>query len=109
MFDGDQGEFTEGEANFEIMEGHEQYLKVLPCAKVPHGIEGQFNEELANLTKNCIPVDGRGLKVASQIVPVVKKKDKKLKVRLCGNYKRTINDHLLDEPFQFTSINEQLN
>ena len=109
LFDGTQGELIEGEANFEIREGHDKYLKVLPCAKVPHGIADQFNEELAKLTKNCIPVDGRGLKVASQIVPVVKKKDNKLKVRLCGNYKRTINDHLLDEPFQFTSINEQLN
>ena len=108
LFDGKQGDFITAEANFEIMPGHEKFLKVLPCAKVPYGVEDQFNEELDKLTKNCISVDGRGLKVASQIVPVVKKKDNKLKVRLCGNYKRTINDHLLDEPFQFTSINEQL-
>ena len=108
LFDGKQGEFLTAEANFEVIEGHEKFLQVLPCAKVPYGIEDQFNEELEKLTKNCISVDGRGLKVASQIVPVVKKKDNKLKVRLCGNYKRTINPHLLDEPFQFTSINEQL-
>ena len=46
--------------------------------------------------------------VASQVVPVVKIKDGKRKVRLCINYKNTINDHLMDEPHIYSTCNEQI-
>ena len=59
-----------------------------------------------------VPIDGRELFVASQVVLVVNKKkkdkpDSKKNVRLCVNYKNTINDHLLDEPHVFSTCNEQ--
>ena len=108
LFDGEQGELLDFEAEIHVKEGHEKYLKVQPCAKVPRGIEKEFYEELDKFAETCIKVDGRGLKVASQLVPVVKKKGKEVKVRLCGNYKRTINDHIEDEPYQFTSCNDQM-
>ena len=38
----------------------------------------------------------------------MKKKGDKVKVRLCGNYKRTINEHIEDKPYQFIAINDQL-
>ena len=98
LFDEELGEFYGHTANFTLIPGHEELLKVHPCAKVPHGIAKEFKEELDKLNETCIPVDGRGLKVATQIVPVVKKKDGKIKVRLCGNYKHSLNPHILDEP-----------
>ena len=59
------------------------------------------------MIEHCVPVDGRGIRVASQVIPVVKKDDKGVKIRLVGNYKQTINDHILDEPYQYVSINDQ--
>ena len=61
-----------------------------------------------NYAKYCIKVDGRGIKVASQVVPVTKIKEGERKVRICGNFKTTINDHIEDKHYQFTSINEQI-
>ena len=108
LFDGTLGRFKGEKANFKIIPGHEKYLKVFPVAKVTYGITEEHNKELDKLIETCLPVDGRGLKCATQVVPVVKKKGDKVKVRLCGNYKRTINDHIEDEPYQYQSINEQL-
>ena len=65
LFDGKLGEFRGVTANFKLKDGHEKFLKVLPCAKVPHGIQPEFNEEMAKFDQYCIDVDGRGLKVAS--------------------------------------------
>ena len=108
LFDGELGDFDQVEAQFEILPGHEQSLKVFPCAKIPYGIEKEVYKELHKLAETCIPVDGRGLKVATQIIPVVKKKGNEIKVRLVGNYKQSINSHIADEHYQFTSINDQL-
>ena len=108
LFDGGLGEFKGVTADIKIKEGHEKYLKVMPCAKVPHGIAKPFYKELDKFAQTCSKVDGRGLKVATQLVPVVKKKGNDIKIRLCGNYKRTINDHIEDEHHQFTSCNDQL-
>ena len=108
LFDGKLGQFRGVTADFKLKEGHEKYLKVLPCAKVPHGIRPEFDAEMAKFSKHCIKVDGRGLKVATQVVPVTKIKNGKRKVRICGNYKTTINSHIEDEHHQFTSMNEQV-
>ena len=56
----------------------------------------------------CIPVDGRGINDATQVVPVIKKKNGKVKMRLCGNYKHSVNPLLEDEPYQYVAINDQL-
>lgn len=52
------------------------------------------------MIETCELIDGRGLKV-------VKKVGDRVKVRLVGNHKLTFNEHILDEPFQFVSINNQ--
>ena len=54
-----------------------------------------------------IKVDGVGLKCASELVPVLRKDDKS-KLRLCVNYKTTINDNIGDEPYVFPTCNQQL-
>ena len=48
-----------------------------------------------------------GLKVSSQVVPVVKKNGDDLKLRTCINYKTTINPFLEDFHYPFPTINEQ--
>ena len=112
LFDGGIGVFKNVEAEFHIIPGHEKYLKVMRPVKVAHGIEDLVDEQLDKIYETGTPVDGRGLKVASQCVPVVQKKkgkqNNKASVRLCGNYKRTINDHIEDEPYEFPTCNEQI-
>ena len=108
LTDGTQGTFKGVEAEIHLKPGHEKFLKVMPYAKVPHGIKDDFEEKLDKLYDTGTPVDGLGLQVASQVVPVTSYKDGKRKLRLCINYKRTLNDHILDEPYPFSSCNEQL-
>ncbi|CAL4109038.1 unnamed protein product [Meganyctiphanes norvegica] len=110
LFDGKLGLFKGVEANLHLKPGYEKHLRVMPPAKVPYGLEDEVNVELEKMKDTWVSVDGIGLKVASQLVSVVKNKNDKNKrsVRLCGNYKRTINDLLEDEPYQFPTCNEQL-
>ena len=74
LFDGGIGEFKNVEAEFHIIPGHEKFLKVMRPAKVPHGIKDKVDEQLDKIYETGTPVDGRGLKVDSQVVPVVQKK-----------------------------------
>ena len=99
LFDGKQGLFKNVTATMHLKEGHEVYLNVKPVARVPYGID--IDESLDKIYETGIPVDGRGLLVASQVVPIVKIKDGEKNVRVCTNYKSTINDHLMDEPYDF--------
>ena len=73
-------------------------------AKVPHGITPECYEKLKGMYATGRRVDGRGLIVASQIVPVVKNKIDKKKLRLCTNYKRTLNDHIEHKPYPFLLV-----
>ena len=107
LFDGKLGKFKGVKAKIHLKEGHEKYLKVMPPAKVPYGIEPEFNIKLKELMETHIPVDGIKLKCASQLVPVMRHRDKS-KLRLCVNYKSTLNDHIEDEPYMFPTCNEQL-
>ena len=104
LFDGKLGLFKGVEARIHLKEGHEKYLKPRPAAKVPHGIKDKYKKELDKMMLTHEKVDGRGLKVATQLVPVVKGD----KVRLCGNYKSTLNEHIEDEPYNFPTCNEQM-
>ena len=108
LFDGGRGLFKGVTATMYLKPGHKSSLGVRPAAKVPHGIQKEFDAELDKLYETCVPVDGRGLLAASQVVPVVRIKDGKRKIRLCTNYKSTINDHLMDEPFNYPTCDEQL-
>ena len=107
LFDGKLGLFKNVKAKVHLKEGHEKYLKVMPPAKVPYGIAKEYREKLDKLMETHIRVDGIKLKCASQLVPVLRKGDKS-KLRLCVNYKSTLNDHIEDEPFRFPTCNEQL-
>ena len=42
------------------------------------------------------------------VVPVVTQRNGKRKLRLCLNYKRTLNDHIEDEHYVFPTCAEQL-
>ena len=110
IFDGTQGTFKGVKAVVHIKPGHEKYLRVMPPAKVPHGCKDskEYEQKLDQLYATGTPVDGVGLKVASQLVAVVTRRDGKLKLRLCVNYKRTLNEHIEDEPYPFPTCNEQL-
>ena len=82
-----------------IKPGHGNSLGgVRPAAKVPYDIIDEVEAELDKLYETAIPIDPCELDVASQVVPVVNTKNGKRSVRLCINYKNTINEHLMDEP-----------
>ena len=108
LTDGKQGTFKGVEAEIHIKPGHEQFLKVLGPAKVPHGLKDEYEPKLDVMYETGNPVDGRGLKVATPVVPVVTQKNGKRKLRLCLNYKRTLNDHIEDEHYVFPTCAEQL-
>ena len=109
LFDGKLGLFKGVEARIHLKEGHEKYLKVRPPAKVAHGISKPHKKALDKMMLTYKKVDGIGLKVASQLVPVIDKpKEEEIEIRLCGNYKSTLNDHIEDEPYNFPTCNEQL-
>ena len=106
LFDGKLGCFKGVEAKIHLEE--DAQLKVMPAAKVPVGIQSEFNAELKKMYELGESVDGPGIRVASQIVPVVKLKDGVKKVRNCVNYQRTINPFIKDEPYNFPTPNEQI-
>ena len=112
VFDGERGEFLGAEATMFVKEGHLDILKKMgarPASKVPYGLEEEYEKKLDELYEDCIPVDGRDIITASQIVPVCTTKDgKKVLKRLAINYKNTINDHLEDLPHVFTTCSEEL-
>ena len=111
LFNKKVGLFRGVKAEFHLKEGYEKNLRVYPPAKVPHGIEKEYNEALDKLLVEgeWEKVDPREVIVASQLVAVKKYNDQgDFKLRLCGNYKRTINDVLVDEPYQFPTCNDQL-
>ena len=61
------------------------------------------------LYEDCIPIDGRELITASQVVLVSELNNgKKNLKRPAINYKNTINDHLQDIPHVYSTCNEQL-
>ena len=107
LFDGKLGLFRGVTAKIHLKEGHEKYLKVMRPVRVPHGIEKEHKEKLDAMMVTHIRVDGIKLRCASQLVPVLRKGDKS-KLRLCVNYKSTLNDHIEDEPYMFPTCNEQL-
>ena len=107
LFDGKLGLFKGVTAKIHLKEGHEKYLKVMRPVRVPHGIEKEHKEKLDAMMETHIRVDGIKLRCASQLVPVLRKGDKS-KLRLCVNYKSTLNDHIEDEPYMFPTCNEQL-
>ena len=83
-----------------LKEGHEKFLRVMPPAKVPYGLQDVYKPKLDEMMETHIPVNGIKLRCASQLVPVLRKGDKS-KLRLCVNYKTTRNDHIEDEPYMF--------
>ena len=108
LFDGKQGTAKGFKAKIHLKQGAESRLKVMPPAKVPIGIKSQFNVQLDKMIETGTFVSGVGLKVASQVVPVVQKKGDNIKVRNCVNYKNTINPLIEDEPYNFPTTNEQI-
>ena len=112
VFDKKKGRFKGGEATMFIKEGHMEALSkvgVRPAAKIPYGLEEEYERALDELYEDCVPVDGHEIMVASQVVPVCEVKNgKKVLKRLAINYKSTVNDHLQDIPHVSTSCDEQL-
>ena len=108
LFDGKQGTAKGFKAKIHLKPGAESKLKVLRPAKVAIGISPQYNVQLDKMEETGIYVSGVGLKVASQVVPVVQKNAKEIKVRNCVNYKNTINPLIEDEPYNFPTTNEQI-
>ena len=102
MFDGQKGQFRGAQAQLFVKDGHWDKLKkigVRPPAKVPYGLQQQYDEKLDKMLQNMTQVNGQDIFVASQIVPVCETKNgEKVLKRLAVNYKSTINEHLEDIP-----------
>ena len=112
IFNSEKGEFKGVTANITVKEGmldKVQQIGVRPPAKIPYGLEKQYNEKLDELMEDCIPCEGQDIFVASQLVPVCKIVDgvKTLR-RLAINYKPTINPFLEEVPHVTTSCDEQI-
>ncbi|CAL4062757.1 unnamed protein product, partial [Meganyctiphanes norvegica] len=112
VFDGTKGCFRGAEATMLIKEGHMDQLRrvgVRPPAKIPYGMEEQYEKALDELYEDLVPVNGYELITASQVVPVCQVVDGKKKLkRLAINYKSTINEHLQDIPHISTTCSEEL-
>ena len=68
VFDGKKGHFRGAEATIYVKEGHMELLKktgARPAAKIPYGMDEQYEAKLDKLYEDCIPVDGHGLITAS--------------------------------------------
>ena len=91
VFNDEKGEFLGTETVMLVKDGHmEKLLKVgvRPPAKIPYGMEEEYNKKLDELLEDCVQVDGQDIIVASQVVPVCEVKDgKKVIKRLAINYK----------------------
>ena len=100
------------EATIFIKEGHYDLIKkigVRPAAKVPYGLEEEYEKALDVLYEDMVPIDGHELLTASQVVPVCEiKNGKKVLKRLAINYKSTINDHLEDMPHVYSTCDSEL-
>ena len=106
VFDGKQGVFKGVEARVYLKPGAESKMKVVPPPKVPVGIRKKYDAKLDDFLKTGTLVDGIGLKVASQLVPVVRQRDGEIDLKLAVNYAPTINPLIEDEPYNFPTINE---
>ena len=63
-----------------IKPGHMEQLQKLgvrPPAKIPYGLEEEYNRLLDELYEDCVPIDGHELITASQVVPVCEVKNGK--------------------------------
>ena len=78
VFDGQKGLFRGAEATMFIKDGHLDQIKrtgIRPAAKIPYGLEEQYEKALDELYEDCVPVDGHELIAASQVVPVCQIKE----------------------------------
>ena len=73
VFDGQKGTFKGAEATIHIKDGHRELIKksgLRPPAKMPYGLEDQYEVLLDALYEDLIPIDGHKLITESQLVPV---------------------------------------
>ena len=112
VFDNTQGCFKGVSATLVLKPGGlEAILKSgpRPCVKIPFGLEDQYFKKLEKLYKNLVPIDGKDLITASQLVPVIETVNgERVLRRLAINYKSTINQHLEDVPDIFTTCSDEL-
>ena len=96
VFDGQKGQFRGAQAQLFVKDRHWEKLKkvgVRPPAKVPYGLQEQYDEKLDKMLQDMTQVNGQDIFVASQIVPVCETKNgEKILKRLAVNYKSTINE-----------------
>ena len=107
LFDGERGTAVGPKVKLHLKPNAEKEFRVVPHAKIPVGIREAVRKQIAKMNETSTKVSGIGLKVSSQVVPVVKKKGDEIKVRTCINYKTTINPLLEDFHYPFPTINEQ--
>ena len=108
VFDGKQGVFKGVEAKVNLKPGAENKFKVVPYSKVAVTMKDKYYPKMDEFLKHGTFVDGVGVKVASQLVPVVKLKDGEIDLRFAVNYAATINPLIEDEPYDFPIINDQI-
>ena len=118
VFNDEQGCFKGASAKITLKPGGLEEIKKSgprPACKIPYGMEEQYYAKLKELYKNLIPMDGKDVITASQLVPVIEGKatdqsedTNRVLKRLAINYKSTINAHLEDIPDVYTSCVDEL-
>ena len=70
-----------------VKPGHLEKIKqggLRPAAKVPYGLQDQYDVKLDEFYEDFTPIDGKDLITASQVVPVCKVVDGKKGVEMFG-------------------------
>ena len=79
--------------------------KYMRARTVPYAIKTKVEEELDHLTKEGVLVPVKCSKWATPIVPIVKGNGK---IRICGDYKTTVNPNLVVEQYTLPRIEDML-
>lgn len=109
LYDGKQGLIKGVKAKITLKPGAEKHLKVMKPARVSYAAKEGYDRQVDKLLQTGKLVDGVGLKVASQIVPVITMKSGEVDVRNTVNYKPTVNPWIVDEYYNFPKPDDIVN
>ena len=101
VFDKEMGKLKDFKAHFTIRENYQP--RFMKHRNVPYSLRDKVEQELARLEKEDILTAVKSSEWASPIVPVVKKNGS---VRICGDFKTTVNPALKEEQYPLPKIDD---